>query len=134
VLKGVTLEVGIESVTVTVCPGVTVFAACVDMAPSVSAAEVYSAFKVSAGCGELVENDPQARMVAKAIASKKPFLKLIGFINASMIFGMVLNVKGGWRVPKKEAEADFPPRLRLIRDKGWRRPLCRIRSVPAQRR
>ncbi len=68
VLKGVTLDVEIERVVVTAGPGVNVLAESVDMAFKVSAAEVYNAFKVSAGCGEPVENEPQAKIMPSATA------------------------------------------------------------------
>ncbi len=47
----------------------------VDMELSVSAAEVYNAFKVAAGCGVAAASGAQARMETSATSGIKSFLK-----------------------------------------------------------
>ena len=78
------LDVGMESSPVGEGCTVRVLTACVDIASSVCAADVYRAFSVAAGCGVGAAKRLHARMDTRATIRKVIFLKRGICINASI--------------------------------------------------
>ena len=77
------LDVGMESMLVGEGCTVSVVTACVDIASSVCAAEVYNAFRVAAGWGVGAANWLHARMNTSESIKKSIFLKRVICISAS---------------------------------------------------
>jgi hypothetical protein len=72
-----------ESVSVGNVSDVGETATCVDMAPKVSAAAVYMAFKVAAGMGAFVVKGPHARIVPSIRIGIRIFLKRVKDMDGS---------------------------------------------------